>query len=188
MCLRFAAVSDRVVPVSVMFSLFGNSFINLLIHNMGYCINRTFLDCFIVADDLFIMSFTIYGLCQTLATVAVTIYYCISIDSYHFSWRSVLALDMIVQICMLAQTCLSDQLPFNPLDARRRYTDFPQVSQRRQTAVYRPNGFLQTPPADGIPSIRFVGHSRRPTVYNLCFLMHTGPSIPDSQRYRQHSS
>ena len=69
---------------------------------------------------------------------------------------------------------------FNPLDARRRYTDFPQVSQRRQTAVYRPNGFLQTPLADGIPSIRFVDHSRRPTVYNLCFLMHTGPSIPES--------
>ena len=68
----------------------------------------------------------------------------------------------------------------NPLDARRRYTDFPQTSQCRQTAVYRPNGFLLRAPADGIPSIRFLGHSRRRTVYNLCFLMHTGPSIPES--------
>ena len=65
----------------------------------------------------------------------------------------------------------------NPLDARRRYTDFPQTSQRRQTAVYRPNGFLPRTPADGIPSIRFLGHSRRRTVYNLCFLMHTGPAF-----------
>ena len=68
----------------------------------------------------------------------------------------------------------------NPLDARRRYTDFSPTSKRRQTAVYRPNGVLPSAPADGIPWIRLLGHSRRPTVYNLCFLMHTGPSIPES--------
>ena len=42
-------------------------------------------------------------------------------------------------------------LTINPLDARRRYTDFAQTSLRLQTAVYRPNGLLP--------------HTRRKTVY-----------------------
>ena len=68
----------------------------------------------------------------------------------------------------------------NPLDARRRYTDFAQTSLRRQTVVYRPNGSLPHAPEDGIPAARCIVDPRRKTVYNLCFLMHTGPSILES--------
>ena len=52
---------------------------------------------------------------------------------------------------------------FNPLDARRRYTDFAQTSLRRRTAVNRPNGLLRrytcgmvysrSAPEDGIQSL-----------------------------------
>ena len=68
----------------------------------------------------------------------------------------------------------------NPLDARRRYTDFAQTSLRRQTAVYRLNGLLPHVPEDGIPAARCITDPRRKTVDNLCFLMHTGLSIPES--------
>ena len=68
----------------------------------------------------------------------------------------------------------------NPLDARRRYTDFAQTSLRRRTAVYRPNGMLPHAPEDGIPAARCIADLRRKMVYNLCFLMHTGPSILES--------
>ena len=73
---------------------------------------------------------------------------------------------------------------FNPLDAGRRYTDFAQTSLRRRTTVYRPNGSLPHTPEDGIPAIWCIVDPRRRTVYNLCFLMHTGPSISESYRYR----
>ena len=69
---------------------------------------------------------------------------------------------------------------FNPLDVGRRYTDFAQTSLRRRTAVYRPNGSLPHEPEDGIPAARCIVDPRRRTVYNLCFLMHTGPSNPES--------
>ena len=69
---------------------------------------------------------------------------------------------------------------FNPLDAGRRYTDFAQTFLRRRTAVYRPNGSLPHAPEDGIPAARCIVDPRRRTVYNPCFLMHTGPSIPKS--------
>ena len=68
---------------------------------------------------------------------------------------------------------------FNPLDARRRYTDFAQTSIRAglrytvRTACYhtrRKTVYLRY----GIVDPRWR------TVYNLCFLMHTGPSIPES--------
>ena len=75
---------------------------------------------------------------------------------------------------------MSISATFNPLDARRRYTDFAQTSLRRRTEVYRPNGFLPHAPEDGIPAARCIASPRRKTVYNLCFLMHTGPSIPES--------
>ena len=68
----------------------------------------------------------------------------------------------------------------NPLNAGRRYTDFAQTSLRRRTTVYRPNGSLPHAPKDGIPAIRCILDPRRRTVYNLCFLMHTGPSISES--------
>ena len=74
----------------------------------------------------------------------------------------------------------TDILAINPLDARRRYTDFAQTSLRRQTVVYRPNGSLSHAPEDGIPAAWCIVDPRRKTVYNLCFLMHTGPSIPES--------
>ena len=69
---------------------------------------------------------------------------------------------------------------FNPLDAGRRYTDFAQTSLRHRTTVYHPNGSLPHAPEDGIPAIRCIVDPRRRTVYNLCFLMHTGPSISES--------
>ena len=79
-------------------------------------------------------------------------------------------------------------LYINPLDARRQYTDFAQTSLRRQNAVYRQNGLLPHAPEDGIPAARCITARRRKMVYNLCFLMHTGLSIPESYRHRQHSS
>ena len=72
-------------------------------------------------------------------------------------------------------------MSFNPLDARRRYTDFAQTSIRAgllytvRTACYRTRraGRLYT-------CERCIVHPRRQTVYKLCFLMHIGPSIPES--------
>ena len=67
-----------------------------------------------------------------------------------------------------------------PLDARSRYTDFAQTSIRRQKAVYRRHAMLPHAPDVGIPVARCITASRWKTVYRLCFLMHTGPSIPES--------
>ena len=68
----------------------------------------------------------------------------------------------------------------NQLDARSRYTDFAQTSLRRQNAVYRRHGMLPHTPEVSIPATRCITASRRKTVYSICFLMHTGPSIPES--------
>ena len=68
----------------------------------------------------------------------------------------------------------------NPLDARSRYTDFAQTSLRHQNAVYRLHGLLPHAPEVGIPAARCITASRRKTVYSICFLKHTGPSIPES--------
>ena len=55
-----------------------------------------------------------------------------------------------------------------------------QTSLCRRTTVYCPNGSLPHAPEDGIPAIRCIVDPRRRMVYNLCFLMHTGPSISES--------
>ena len=43
----------------------------------------------------------------------------------------------------------------NPLDARRRYTDFAQTSLRRQKSVYRRRGISTPPPESGILAARY---------------------------------
>ena len=68
----------------------------------------------------------------------------------------------------------------NPLEAGRRYTDFAQTILRRQAAVHRPNGLLPHAPEDSIPAAWCIADPRRNTVYNFCFLMHTGPMIPET--------
>ena len=68
----------------------------------------------------------------------------------------------------------------NPLDARSRYPDFAQTSLLRQNAVYRRHGMLPHAPEVGIPAARCITACHRKTVYSICFLMHTGPSIQES--------
>ena len=68
----------------------------------------------------------------------------------------------------------------NPLDARRRYTCFAQTSLRRQTPVYRRHGIF-----NATAKLRYTGgmvyQRHRPnSVYQLCFLMHTGTGMPES--------
>ena len=81
---------------------------------------------------------------------------------------------------VIAKYVDTSAINLNPLDARSRYTDFAQTSLRCQKAVYRRHGMLLHAPEVGIPAARCIYASCQKTVYRLCFLMHTGPSIPKS--------